>query len=371
MTCTTVILPSAKPHIETLPLYLPGRAISAVAREYGFDESSVLKLASNENPLGFSTRVQKKLLELATHPSPSYPDPHATELKLRLSEHYGVDTAWITVGNGSSEILEMAARAFAGSGDTVVISQYAFASYYLAATGVGATPRVIPSPDYRHNLDAMLEAIDSTTKLIYVANPNNPTGSFNETAEIKCFLDAVPPHVVVVLDEAYAEYLPSSDQSSPAELAGCYPNLIVARTFSKVYGLAALRIGYSVSQAHLTDTLNKVRPPFNTSSYAQAAAATAIQDQDFVIQSRRMKELGREHLSNAFEQRGIAYLPSAGNFVLANVGDGMAVSQRLLKKAIIVRPMANDGLPKWLRVSVGTPDQNARFLDALLHCVLR
>jgi len=367
MICDTETLPRAKQHIESLPLYLPGRAISAVAREYGFDECTVVKLASNENPLGMSPHVQETLLEVASSASSCYPDPEATELKLSLSQHYGVDTAWITVGSGSSEILDMAARAFAGPGDTVVIAQYAFASYYLAAAAVGATPRVIPSPEYRHDLDAMLEAIDHTTKLIYIANPNNPTGSFITDAEIKRFLDAVPSHVVVALDEAYAEYLPFLEQSSPGELVERYSNLIVTRTFSKIYGLAALRIGYGIAQSHLTNALNKVRPPFNTSTYAQAAAATAIQDQEFVADSRRMNDLGRGQLTDAFDQRGLAYLPSAGNFVLVNVLDGVAVSQLLLERAIIVRPMANYGLPEWLRVSMGTLDQNARFLDALLR----
>jgi histidinol-phosphate aminotransferase len=365
MICSTESYPRANQHIDSLPLYVPGRAISSVAREHGFDEGRIVKLASNENPLGFSVRVQKVLMKLAMNPSSCYPDADATELKLRLSDCYSVDAAWITIGSGSSEILEMAARAYAGPGDTVVMSQYAFASYYLAAAGVGATPVVVPAPDYRHDLDAMLKAIRPNTKLVYIANPNNPTGSFLDKTEIQRFLDAVPQHIVVVLDEAYAEYLASSQQSSPGELAGRYPNLIVARTFSKIYGLAAFRIGYSIAQPHLSCALNKVRPPFNTSSYAQAAAAAAILDQDFVAQSRRMNEDGRRQFYAAFDDRALACLPSAGNFVLVNVGDGVRVSQRLMEKAIIVRPVANYGLREWLRVSVGTADQNSRFLSAL------
>jgi histidinol-phosphate aminotransferase len=365
MTCLTESYPHAKQHIESLPLYVPGRAISTVAREQGFDEDRVVKLASNENPLGFSVRVQKALMQLAMNPSSCYPDADATELKLRLSDCYSVDTAWITVGSGSSEILEMAAKAYAGPGDSVVMSQYAFASYYLAAAGVGATPVVVPALEYGHDLDAMLRAIRPNTKLIYIANPNNPTGSFLDKAEIERFLDAVPQHIVVVLDEAYAEYLACSEQSIPAELAGRYPNLIVARTFSKIYGLAAFRIGYGVAQPHLTSALNKVRPPFNTSSYAQTAAVAAILDQDFVVQSRRMNEDGRRQLYAAFDERALACLPSAGNFVLVNVEDGVRVSRLLMEKAIIVRPVANYALLEWLRVSVGTPDQNSRFLSAL------
>ena len=365
MTCLTESYPHAKQHIESLPLYVPGRAISAVAQEHGFDESRIVKLASNENPLGFSVHVQKALKKLAMNPSSCYPDADATELKLRLSDFYSLDTAWFTVGSGSSEILDMAAKAYAGPGDSVVMSQYAFASYYLAAAGVGATPVVVPAPEYRHNLDAMLKAIRPNTKLIYIANPNNPTGSFLDKMEIERFLDAVPQHIVVVLDEAYAEYLACSEQSIPTELAERYPNLIVARTFSKIYGLAAFRIGYCIAQPHLTSALNKVRPPFNTSSYAQAAASAAIQDQDFVVQSRRMNEDGRRQLYTAFDERALACLPSAGNFVLVNVQDGVSVSQRLMEKAIIVRPVANYGLREWLRVSVGTHDQNSRFLSAL------
>ncbi|MDE1156556.1 MAG: histidinol-phosphate transaminase [Acidobacteriaceae bacterium] len=352
-------------YVQSLPLYIPGKSAVSVAREHGFEESSILKMASNENPLGMSEHAKHALAELAANPSSSYPDSEATALKQALSERFHVDSAGIIVGNGSSEILELAARAFAGNGCSVVMSQYAFASYSLATMAVNATPVVVPAQSFGHDLEAMLEACTSTTTLLYLANPNNPTGTFLDQKTIRHFLRRVPEHIVIVLDEAYAEYLCEEDQSCPRALLNEHHNLIIARTFSKAYGLAALRIGYSLASKVLTDLMNRVRPAFNTNSFAQAAATAALADEDFVTLSREINAAEREHLYSAFDAMKLQYVPSSGNFVLVRVGQGAQVAQRLLERAIVVRPMASYELPEWLRITVGLPEQNKRLLTAL------
>jgi histidinol-phosphate aminotransferase len=370
MSATAEVVPCGKDFIRARPLYIPGKATSAVARELGFVESEIVKLASNENPLGVPLSARQAMEQLAANPSACYPDPDATELKLRLRARYGVDAGWITVGNGSSEIIEMAARVFAGPGDSVVISQYAFASYHIAAAGAGAESVIVPASGFGHDLAAMLRAIDRRTRLIYIANPNNPTGTFIARDEICDFLDAVPPDVAVLLDEAYSEYLPDECQGSPAGLVGRYPNLIVTRTFSKAYGLAALRIGYCFAQQQMTALLNRVRPVFNTNCFAQAAAAAALQDTEFVARSRAMNDAGKKRLCGEFARLALPYVRSQGNFILVNVGDGAAVSKALLSRAVIVRPMASYGLSEWIRVTVGLSEQNDRFLSTL-RAILR
>jgi histidinol-phosphate aminotransferase len=359
----------SKEYIASLPLYIPGKAISAVARELAVPEESILKLASNENPLGLSEGVRKALAALTQSMDSCYPDPAAVELKQHLGTHYGVRSDAILVGSGSDEILTMAARAFAGAGDRVLLSQYAFASYYLAAASVGATPVVVPAENYGHALDAMLDAIDAQTRLIYLANPNNPTGTFWKIEEICRFLDGVPEQVAVVLDEAYAEYLPDALQSSPARLIERYGNLVVTRTFSKIYGLASLRVGYAIATPEMIALLNRVRSPFNTGIFAQKAAVAALQDQAFVQQSRALNAQGREQLYAGFARLGLEFLPSQGNFVLVKVGNGAETSQRLLQRSIIVRPVANYGLPEWLRISVGLPAQNERLLAEIQQVI--
>jgi histidinol-phosphate aminotransferase len=352
-------------YVRSLKPYVAGKPISAVAREFGFDENKIVKLASNENPRGMPVGARVAVEAVIRHGPAAYPDPDAYELKTILEQTIHIPRTWITVGNGSNDLLEMSARAFVERGQSVVVSQYAFSAYLLAIAGVGARPIIVPATDFGHDLDAMLHAIEPDTRLIYIANPNNPTGTFCLPEQMRSFLQRVPKNIIVVLDEAYAEYLPDEQQSDVASLVAQHRNLVIVRTFSKAYALASLRIGFAVAQEHLSDLLNRVRQPFNTSVFAQAAATAAIADREFVDRSRSENVTGRKQLYAGFEAIGLPYLRSAGNFVLVGVGDGAKVFTALLEAGIIVRPVLNYGLPEWLRVSVGLRDQNERFLETL------
>jgi histidinol-phosphate aminotransferase len=359
-------------HIHAIAPYVGGRPISEVAREYGLDESKIVKLASNENPLGMPKSAQEAMLK-AVSDLGRYPDSNGFELKKVLSARLGVPTDWITLGNGSNDILELAARAVAQAGDDIIFSQHAFAVYPLASQAVGARAvEVKPTDSYGHDLVAMLQAVKNSgdkAKLVFVANPNNPTGSYLEPQEIEDFLIAVPSHVVVVLDEAYNEYLTPEQRYDAIAWVKRFPNMILSRSFSKAYGLAGLRIGYGVAQPGLTDLLNRIRQPFNVNSLAQAAAIAAFQDYEFLQQGYELNRAGFMQLTNAFDQLGLTYLPSAGNFVLVKVGEdddaGARMNLALLKRGIIVRPVSNYGLPQWLRISIGLPQENAAFITAL------
>ena len=359
-------------HIHAIAPYVGGRPISEVAREYGLDESKIVKLASNENPLGMPKSAQEAMLK-AVSDLGRYPDSNGFELKKVLSARLGVPTDWITLGNGSNDILELAARAVAQAGDDIIFSQHAFAVYPLASQAVGARAvEVKPTDSYGHDLVAMLQAVKNSgdkAKLVFVANPNNPTGSYLEPQEIEDFLIAVPSHVVVVLDEAYNEYLTPEQRYDAIAWVKRFPNMILSRSFSKAYGLAGLRIGYGVAQPGLTDLLNRIRQPFNVNSLAQAAAIAAYQDYEFLQQGYELNRAGFMQLTNAFDQLGLTYLPSAGNFVLVKVGEdddaGARMNLALLKRGIIVRPVSNYGLPQWLRISIGLPQENAAFITAL------
>jgi histidinol-phosphate aminotransferase len=352
-------------YVRSLKPYVGGKTISAVAREFALDENKILKLASNENPRGMPVGARHALEALVHQGIAAYPDPDAYELKTVLGETIKIPRSWITMGNGSSDLLEMSARAFVEKGQSVVVSQYAFSAYLLAITGVGARPIIVPAADFGHDLDAILHAIEPDTKLIYIANPNNPTGAFCVPEQIRHFLQRLPETIVVVLDEAYADYLSDEQQTDVALLVVEHRNLVVVRTFSKAYALASLRIGFAVAQELLSDLLNRVRQPFNTSVFAQAAATAAVADRGFVDRSRSENFTGREQLYAGFEGIGLPYLQSAGNFVLVRVGDGAKVFTTLLRAGIIVRPVLNYGLPEWLRVSVGLRDENERFLETL------
>jgi histidinol-phosphate aminotransferase len=331
-----------------------------------------VKLASNENPLGMPKSAQEAMLK-AVSDLGRYPDSNGFELKKVLSARLGVPTDWITLGNGSNDILELAARAVAQAGDDIIFSQHAFAVYPLASQAVGARAvEVKPTDSYGHDLVAMLQAVKNSgdkAKLVFVANPNNPTGSYLEPQEIEDFLIAVPSHVVVVLDEAYNEYLTPEQRYDAIAWVKRFPNMILSRSFSKAYGLAGLRIGYGVAQPGLTDLLNRIRQPFNVNSLAQAAAIAAFQDYEFLQQGYELNRAGFMQLTNAFDQLGLTYLPSAGNFVLVKVGEdddaGARMNLALLKRGIIVRPVSNYGLPQWLRISIGLPQENAAFITAL------
>ena len=359
-------------HIHSIAPYVGGRPISEVAREYGLDESKIVKLASNENPLGMPKSAQDAMLKAASDLG-RYPDSNGFELKNVLSARLGVPADWITLGNGSNDILELAARAVAQSGDEIIFSRHAFAVYPLATQAVGAKAiEVAPTDDYGHDLSAMLEAVKTSgdkAKLVFVANPNNPTGSYLTANAIEEFLIALPSHVVVVLDEAYNEYLAPEQRYDAIAWVKRFPNMILSRSFSKAYGLAGLRIGYGVAQPALTDLLNRIRQPFNVNSLAQAAAIAAFQDSAFLQQGFELNRAGFAQLTQAFDEIGLTYLPSAGNFVLVKVGDdegaGARINLELLKRGIIVRPVGNYGLPQWLRISIGLPEENAAFIAAL------
>ena len=359
-------------HIQAIAPYVGGRPISEVAREYGLDESKIVKLASNENPLGMPQSAKEAMLKAANDLG-RYPDSNGFELKNVLSERLGVPADWITLGNGSNDILELAARAVAQFGDEVIFSRHAFAVYPLATQAVGAKAiEVAPTDAYGHDLIAMLQAVKASgdkAKLVFVANPNNPTGSYLAAKEIEDFLMAVPAHVVVVLDEAYNEYLTPEQRYDAIAWVKRFPNMILSRSFSKAYGLAGLRIGYGVAQPPLTDLLNRIRQPFNVNSLAQAAAIAAFQDSAFLQQGFELNRAGLAQLTQAFDELGLTYLPSAGNFVLVKVGDddgaGARINLALLKCGIIVRPVGNYGLPQWLRISIGLPEENAAFIAVL------
>ena len=302
-----------------------------------------------------------------------YPDSNGFELKRLLSDRLGVAADWITLGNGSNDILELAARAVAQSGDEIVFSRHAFAVYPLATQAIGArSVEVATTPSFGHDLPAMLRAVKESSgraKLVFVANPNNPTGTYLAANEIAKFLEAVPSDVVVVLDEAYNEYLPQEQRYDAVAWVKRYPNMILSRSFSKAYGLAGLRIGYGIAQPELTDLLNRIRQPFNVNSLAQAAAIAAFQDAEFLKKGYEVNRAGYLQLTKAFEELKLTFLPSSGNFVLVKVGNdddaGMRINSALLKRGIIVRPVGNYGLPQWLRISIGLPEENEAFINAL------
>jgi len=339
-----------------------------VAREFGLDEANIVKLASNENPLGMPESAKRAMAQAASELG-RYPDANAFELKAALSERYGVPSDWITLGNGSNDILEIAAHAFVEKGQAIVYAQYSFAVYALATQGLGARAIVVPAVKYGHDLDAMLAAITDDTRLIFVANPNNPTGTFIEGPKLEAFLDKVPRHVAVVLDEAYTEYLPAEKRYDSIGWVRRYPNLLVSRTFSKAFGLAGLRVGFAIAQPELTDLLNRLRQPFNVNTLAQAAAIAALNDQAFLEKTAALNAQGYRRLTEAFDKLGLEYVPSDGNFVLVRVGNddaaGNRVNLELLKQGVIVRPVGNYGLPQWLRVTIGLPQENEAFIAAL------
>lgn len=361
-------------YIRSLAPYIGGKPIEEVAREFGLDPSTIVKLASNENPLGVPDSA-RRAMAAAMNELGRYPDDAGYDLKRVLCERLGVDDDWIVLGAGSSDILITAATTFAGGGGRVVHSQYGFVVYNLAARKIGARVTVVPATrGLGHDLDAMLAAalggVDGEqAALVYIANPSNPTGTFLTPGEIEAFLARVPERTVVVLDEAYTEYLDPGQRFDSVAWVRRFPNLIVSRTFSKAYGLAGLRVGYGVGQPPLTNLMNRVRASFNVNVLAQAAAIAALQDRAFLDESYRVNRAGYRQLTAAFDAAGIEYIPSAGNFVLFKAGDaadsGARVDVALLRRGVIVRPVANYGLPQWLRVSIGTERENTVFLEAL------
>jgi histidinol-phosphate aminotransferase len=359
-----VPLPDALDCVRTIAPYAPGKPIGDLAREFGMPVQQIVKLASNENPLGPPASALEAM-RAALVDAGRYPDGNAFALKSLLAQRLAVPQDWLTVGSGSNDILEMAASTMLAAGRSCVFSQYSFAVYALATQARGARAIVVPASEYGHDLARMARAIEPDTRLVYLANPNNPTGTFAPASALEPFLEAVDPRVVVVLDEAYNEYLPLALRYDAIAWVRRFPNLLVSRTFSKAFGLAGLRVGYGVAQAGLSDLLNRVRMPFNVSTVAQAAACAAWSDQAFVQQSYESNRVGLESLSTALRALGLEIVPSYANFVLVRVGPAARVYQELLARGVIVRPVANYALPDWLRVTVGLPHENQRFLQVL------
>ena len=351
-------------YVRAIAPYQPGKPISELAREMGLKEKNIIKLASNENPLGVSPRakaaIKKAIAELGR-----YPDGNAFELKAALAKRYNVPQECIVVGNGSNDLLEMAAAVFLGPGRSAVYSQHAFAVYPLATQSRGAKGIVVPAKNYGHDLHAMLAAIAPDTRVVFIANPNNPTGTFIPGAELEEFLSRAPREVAVVVDEAYTDYLPRELRYDSVGWLAKYPNFILTRTFSKIYGLAGLRVGFGFMQPAVADLLNRVRQPFNVNSLALAAATAALEDRKFVAKSTRMNRAGMVKLDRALKALGLETIPSCANFVTFRVSRAGVVYGKLLQQGVIVRPLAGYDMPDHLRVTVGTPKENETFLKAL------
>jgi len=356
------IADQAPGYIRAISPYVPGKPITELAREMGLAVDSIVKLASNENPLGMSPKA-RAAVEKAIAGIERYPDNF--DLTKALAERLGVSAAQIVLGNGSNDVLDLAARVFLAPGRSSVFARHAFAVYPLATMGAGAECIVVPAKHYGHDLAAMRAAIRPDTRIVWIANPNNPTGTFLPQAEVRAFVASVPADVAVVLDEAYNEYLQPADRADSLGWICEFPNLIVTRTFSKVYGLAGLRVGYAVASREVADLMNRVRQPFNVNNLALAAAIAALDDHVFLADSYDLNRRGMEQVVAGLKRLGLEHIPSHGNFVTFAVADGAAVNQKLLKQGVIVRPIGGYGLPNHLRVTIGLERENARFLEAL------
>jgi len=362
------LLSLANSGVQKLHPYQAGKPTDELERELGITD--IVKLASNENPLGLSDSVKSALQKELTSLT-RYPDANGFYLKQALANKYSVDLNQITLGNGSNDLLELVARAFVDSSHEVMFAEHAFVVYPIVTKAIGATAVVVKAKDYGHDLDAMAAAITGKTKLIFIANPNNPTGTFLEQQQIHAFLKKVPSDVLVVLDEAYFEYAAEARRGNAIAWIKEFPNLIVTRTFSKAYGLAGLRVGYSISHPTIADILNRVRQPFNCNTLALKAAETILQDEQYLADSVTLNDAGMKDLCAFFEQNNLDYIPSMGNFITVNVGSvddsrtGDEVYQKLLLEGVIVRPITGYGLPQHLRVSIGTYVENQRFKEAL------
>jgi histidinol-phosphate aminotransferase len=352
-------------YVRSIAPYQPGKPISELAREMGLQERSIVKLASNENPRGIGPRT-RAAIEAAIGDIARYPDGNGFELKQALAKRYHVDMGAIVLGNGSNDVLELTALAFLGPGRAAVLSQHCFAVYPLATQARGSRSIVVPAKKFGHDLEAMAKAIDDETYVVWIANPNNPTGTFARHEEIEAFLKRVPERVLVVLDEAYNEYLPAELRGDSVKLLKRHPNLVITRTFSKAYGLAGLRVGYALAHPSVADVMNRVRQPFNVNSIALTAARAALDDMEFVARSYAENLQGLKHIEEGSRALGLDYIPSHGNFITVRVGKAPEIYKRLLRRGVIVRPVGGGyGLPEHLRVTIGTAEENERFLSAL------
>lgn len=353
----------AAPGVRALRPYEPGKPLEDLRRELGL--ANIIKLASNENPLGPGVSVQELIKKHVSELS-RYPDGNGFALKAALAGFYGVNTEQITLGNGSNDVLELVANAFATPDNEVIFSEHAFAVYPLVTQAAGAKAIVVRAKKWGHDLQGMAEAINKKTRLVFIANPNNPTGTWLDKKGINEFLEKVPDHVIVVLDEAYAEYVKQENYAIGMDLLDRYPNLLVTRTFSKIYGLAGLRIGYGVSSPLVADLLNRVRQPFNVNSLALLAAEEALKDKQHVQHSVKLNGDEKDKIMNVLVAMGLSYIPSEGNFLAIDFArEAKPIYQALLENGVIVRPIANYGMPGYLRVTIGLPEENETFIQKL------
>lgn len=356
------LLDHALSNIKKIAPYQPGKPITEVARELGLPVDSIIKLASNENPLGMSPKARAAVAE-AIEGLARYPDDF--ELKAALANHCGVDSNQIVLGNGSNDVLELIAQVFLAPGRSAVFSAHAFAVYPLATMGVGGECIAAPAKDFAHDLNAMRAAIRGDTRIVWIANPNNPTGTFLPYDELRAFITRLPKDVIVVLDEAYNEYLSPALRVNTTTWLADFDNLVITRTFSKIYGMAGLRIGFALCSPAVADLMNRVRQPFNCNNLALAGAIAALEDAEFIEQSYQLNTAGMQQIVTGLDALGLKHLPSHANFVTFHVTDAAGVNQRLLKQGVIIRPLAGYAMHDWLRVTIGTEAENARFLEAL------
>jgi histidinol-phosphate aminotransferase len=352
------------PNFQAVPVYQPGRPIEEVARELGLPADGIVKLASNENPFGPS-RAALAAMRKALAQANLYPDGNAFYLKQKLAAKLGVTPAHLILGNGSNEILEFIGHALIAPGAEVVVSQYCFAVYPIVTALFGGKLVVVPAKAYGHDLDAMLAAITPNTRVVIAANPNNPTGTSASREELVRFAAAVPENVLLALDEAYLDFLDEPPDLVPEIRSGRKANLLLMRTFSKIYGLAGLRIGYGIGHPDLIAEFEKVRQPFNINTIAQAGALAALDDIAHTEKTRRGNSRGLRFYARAFRKLGLEFVPSSANFILVRVGEGQRVFDEMQKLGVIVRPMGGYQLPEWIRISIGTPKENKRCLEAL------
>jgi len=361
---SVILCDLAPAHIREIAPYVPGKPIEETARELGLDPAAIVKLASNENPLGPSPRALEAIrrdLDTLNY----YPDGSGFELKKVISRRFKVTPEQLILGNGSNDVLELVARTFLTPGDSAVYSKHAFMVYPLVVQAVGARGIEVPARGYGNDLDAMAQAIEPNTKVVFLANPNNPTGTFAPWPEVRRFVERIARHVIVVIDEAYGEYLAPELRADTLRWIESHPNLIISRTLSKAYGLAGLRVGFGVGHPELIALMNRVRQPFNVNQLALSAASAALEDFDFLERSYRVNRDGLAQLAEGFKRLELEWIPSFGNFICVKLADAPGVYQFLLKRGIIVRPVAGYAMPEHLRVTVGLPEQNAAFLAGL------
>jgi histidinol-phosphate aminotransferase len=354
----------APENVRAIAPYIPGKPIAETARELGMREGDILKMASNENPLGPSPKAIAAIrgaLEVLHY----YPDGSGYELKQRLSRRLGLAPENFVLGNGSNDVLELAARAFLTRDDSAVYSQHAFMVYPLAIQAIGAKGIEVAARDYGTDLQALARAVRADTKMVFVANPNNPTGTFNPWPDVLALLESLPTNVLLVLDEAYGEYLPDDLVSPSPKWLADHANFIVARTLSKSFGLAGLRVGYAFADPRAAEVMNRVRQPFNVNHLAMVAACAALEDHEFIAKSREVNTRGMAQIEAGLKRLGLDFIPSRGNFITIRVPGAKRVYEALLRDGVIVRPIAGYGMPEHLRVTIGLPEHNERFLAAL------